>query len=94
MQYPLAYLASSDPYIMYFDQAMKTPDRKKFLNAAIIEANSHCELKHWKILPRKEFLKGQPILDLVWEMKRKCYIVTRQVYKWKARLNFHGGQQE
>ena len=27
-------------------------------------------------------------------MKRKRDIVTRKFYKWKARLNFHGGQQE
>ena len=27
-------------------------------------------------------------------MKRKRDIVTRKVYKWKARLNVHGGQQE
>ena len=41
MQDPLAYLASSDPDIMYFDQAMKQPNRKEFLNAAIIEINIH-----------------------------------------------------
>ena len=27
-------------------------------------------------------------------MKRKRDIKTREVYKWKARLNIHGGQQE
>ena len=27
-------------------------------------------------------------------MKRNCDIVTGQVYKWKARLNVHGGKQE
>ena len=27
-------------------------------------------------------------------MKRKRDIGTRQVYKWKARLNVHGGQKE
>ena len=56
---------------------------------AIREVNSHCQLKHWKILPRKEDPKEQPILDSVWEMKIKQDIVTRQVNKWKARLNVH-----
>eukprot|EP00978_Attheya_sp_CCMP212_P035604 scaffold155678_cov30-Attheya_sp.AAC.2 len=27
-------------------------------------------------------------------MKRKRRIATREVYKWKARLNIHGGKQE
>ena len=34
------------------------------------------------------------LLDMVWAMQRKRRIDTRQVYKWKARLNVHGGQQE
>ena len=67
----LAYLARSDPDTMYFDQAMKEPDHQEFLNAAISEVNSHCELKHWKLLPHKDVPKGQPILDYLWAMKRK-----------------------
>ena len=94
IQDPLAYLAISYPDAMYFGQAMKEPDSKEFLNALIREVKRHCELKHWKILPRGEVPKGQPILDLVWAMKIKRYIVNRQVYKCKARLNVHGGQQE
>ena len=34
------------------------------------------------------------LLDMVWAMRRKKRIDTRQVYKWKACLNVHGGQQE
>jgi hypothetical protein len=34
------------------------------------------------------------ILDSVWAMKRKRDLVTREVYKHKARLNVHGGQQQ
>ena len=90
----LAYLARSYPHTMYFDQEMKEPNLKEFLNASIREVNSHCKLKHWKILTRKEVPKGKFILDSVWAMKRKRDIVTRQVYKWKARLNVHGEQQE
>ena len=93
MQDPLVYLASSDPDTIYFDQAMKEPDRKEFLNAAIREVNSHCELKHCKLLPCVDVPKGKPILDSVWAMKRKRDIVTREVYKWKAMLNVHREQQ-
>ena len=31
---------------------------------------------------------------MVWAMRRKRQIDTREVYNWKARLNVHGGQQE
>ena len=55
---------------MYFYQAMKEPNSKELMNAAIIEVKSHCELKNWNLLPREEFPKGQPILDLLWVMKR------------------------
>jgi hypothetical protein len=34
------------------------------------------------------------VLESVWSMKRKRDIKTRKVYKHKARLNVHGGQQE
>ena len=51
MQDTLANLTSSDPNMMYFDQTMNQPDRKEFLNTSIREVNSHCELKHWKLLP-------------------------------------------
>ena len=61
----LAYLASSEPYTMCFDQDTNKPDRKEFLNAAIREVNSHCERKHRKLLPRAEVTKGQPILESV-----------------------------
>ena len=27
-------------------------------------------------------------------MKQKSCIATREIYKWKARLNVHGGKQE
>eukprot|EP00957_Ditylum_brightwellii_P137548 10486078-Ditylum_brightwellii.AAC.1 len=37
---------------------------------------------------------GTKILDSVWAMKRKQDIKTQKIYRHKARLNVHGGQQE
>ena len=90
MKGPLAYLAISDPDTMYFDQAMKEPHRQEFLNASTREVKSHCELNPWKLLMRKDVPKGQSILNYIWAMKRKRYIITRRLYKWKARLKVHG----
>ena len=33
-------------------------------------------------------------MDMVWAMWRKRHIDTHEVYKWKDRLNVHGGQQQ
>ena len=34
------------------------------------------------------------ILDAIWSMKRERDIRTREIIKWKAHMNVHGGQQE
>ena len=38
-------------------------------------------------------LKGALVLPGVWAMKRKRRIATREVYRWKARLNLDGSKQ-
>ena len=65
MQDLLAYPVGSVSDTMYLHQAMKQPDCKEFLNAAIRAVNSHCQLKHWKILPHKNIPKRKPTLDSV-----------------------------
>ena len=58
------------------------------------EFSDHCERSHWDILPIEDVPADEKVLDCVWAMRRKRNILTKQVYKWKARLNLHGGQQE
>ena len=89
-----AYATSSDPDTMYLDQALHEPDCKEFILAMIKEIADHVQCKHWKIVHISEVPKGTKILDSVWSMKRKRRILTREVYKWKACLTVHGGQQE
>jgi Reverse transcriptase (RNA-dependent DNA polymerase) len=59
----------------------------------IKEVQSHTENDNWKIIRKSEVPKGHKILPAVWAMRRKRDITTQQVYKWKARLNVHGGKQ-
>ena len=40
----------------------------------------------------KDVPKGTAILPAVWQMRRKRRINTREVYKWKARLNIDGSR--
>ena len=70
---------------------MKAPDREKFLQPLIQEVNAHIEGENWELIGSEDVPGNAVILDLVWEMRRKRDIKTRQVYKHKAKLNMHGG---
>jgi hypothetical protein len=94
MENPLAFAASTNPDVMYLDQAMNEPDREKFREAMVKEVQAHTENGHWKIVPKRSVPRGTKILPAVWAMRRKRKIATGEPYKWKARLNVHGGKQE
>ena len=91
---PLSFLSKTQNDTMYFHQAMKEPDREEFVKAMVKEYNDHTDRKHWELITKDQVPEGTKILDSIWSMKRKRDIITREVYKWKARLNIHGGQQE
>jgi hypothetical protein len=91
---PIAFSATSDPDTMYWHQAMQEPDKAEFLKAAVSEVKSHGNNQHFTLMRRDELPKSTRVLAEVWSMKRKRCILTRAIYKWKARLNSHGGQQE
>ena len=94
-QHPmLAYAASADPDTMYYHEAMREPDRNEFIKAMVKEVHSHTENEVWELVPRSSVPPGTKILPAVWAMKRKRKIATREVYKWKARLNIDGSKQE
>jgi Reverse transcriptase (RNA-dependent DNA polymerase) len=92
--HPIALAATNDPDTMYWDQALKQEDREEFIKAAIQEISTHQEQGHWKVIPRENVPAGTKVLDAVWSMKRKRRLTTNEVYKHKACLNVHGGQQE
>ena len=62
------------------------------IKAIIKEVEDHVQRKYWKLIPISEVSADTKILDSVWVMKRKRDIMTHKVYKYKARLNVHGGQ--
>jgi hypothetical protein len=91
---PISFSATSDPDTMYWHQVMQQSDKAVFIKAAIAEVKSHVDNKHSVLMRRDELPEGTRVLAAVWSMKRKRRILSRLVYKWKARLNCHGGQQE
>jgi hypothetical protein len=78
---------------MYYHEAMKEPDRKQFIEAMEKEVDSHTKNGVWELVLKSSLPKGTEILPSVWAMKRKRRIATREIYKWKARLNIDGSKQ-
>ena len=78
---------------MYLHKAMRQPDKKEFVRDIIDKVTTHTKQGHWKIIPIKEIPAGTETLPAVWAMRRKRKIMSREVYKWRARLNVHGGKQ-
>ena len=91
---PIAFATTTNPDILYWDQAMKAHDRDKFLGAVSVELDGHERMGNYEPILIDKVPKGTKLLDMVWSMRRKRRINTQEVYKWKARLNVHGGQQE
>jgi hypothetical protein len=91
---PISFPATSDPDTMYWHQAMQQPDKAEFLKAAEAEVKSHVDNKHVVLMEQLSLPRGTKVLASVWSMKQKRRILSRKIYKWKARLNCHGGQQE
>ena len=87
-------MSSSDPDVFCIDQAMKEPDCLQFREYMWYEVLLHFESGNMSLFPRKNIPERMKVLPLVWEMKRKRRIDMRKVYKWKSRLNVHGGKQE
>ena len=91
---PITFTASSKADILYWDQAMKAHDRDQFIEAVGVELDGHEKMGNYKPIPISKLPKGTKLIDMVWSMRRKRRISTQEVYKWKAHLNVHGGQQE
>jgi len=89
----LAFAASADPDTMYYHQAMKEPDADEFRKAMAKEIEDHLTAENFVLKRRSEVPEGVPVTPCVWQMKRKRRISTREVYKWKARLNYDGSRQ-
>jgi hypothetical protein len=90
---PIAFAASSNPDVMYLNQALCAPDRDEFIKVMQQEVKDHETRGHWELIPKSQVPENTIILPSVWSMKHKRWINTNEVYKWKARLNVHGGKQ-
>ncbi len=90
----MAYKASADPDTMYMHQAVKEPDRDQFIAAMQKEVRDQSENQNFSVIHKSKVPRGATTLPSVWQMKRKRDIKTRQVKKWKARLNVDGSRMQ
>jgi hypothetical protein len=67
----LAYNASTDPDTIYQHQAMREPDRNKFVEAMQKECTAHYKEGTYKLRKKDSMPSGVPLLSSVWQMKRK-----------------------
>ena len=77
---------------MYLHQAMKERDRNHFIEAMKKEVNDQKENGNFVIVKRDQIPANKTILKSVWQMRRKRDIKTREIKKYKARLNIDGSQ--
>jgi hypothetical protein len=91
----VAYPASlADNDAMYRNEAMKQPDKDKFLEAMVKEIEDHTRRGQWRVTTKAEMRKRgythDPIMA-IWSFKRKRNPLG-EIVKYKARLCCHGGQ--
>jgi len=88
------FKATADPDTMYHHQAMKEPDAEQFKKAMQKEWDDQLQNGNFTVVHRSEVREGVPVLPAVWQMKRKRDIRTRQIKKYKARLNIDGSRMK
>jgi hypothetical protein len=86
--------ATSDPVTTYFHQAMRQEDAPEFLDEAHKEFQNFIERDVIETIPKYLASKGAKVFAAVWSMKTKRRVRTREIYKYKARLDLDGSQMQ
>ena len=82
-----------DKDVLHYGQAMKAKDKSHLQRAMRKEFFDNEDRKNWNIIPIADVPDGIDVLESIWVFKRKREIIRCQIYKYKARLDIHGGQQ-
>ena len=93
-EHPLmAFAATNNSDTFCLHEAQREPDYKQFAEAMVKEIVNQWDNANFKLRLRSELKKGTPILPGMWALKRKCRILSGEVYKHKARWNLDGSKQ-
>ena len=71
LENPIAFAASDNPDILYWDQAMKAHDQDKFIEAVRIELDGHEKMGNYEHIPINKVPKGTKLIDMAWSMRSK-----------------------
>jgi hypothetical protein len=88
----LAYKSKADPDTMYLHQALKEPDREKFIKAMEKEIAQQVQCGVYSIIKKSKVPQGATILPAVWALQRKQDIRTGTIKKYKACCNIDGSR--
>jgi hypothetical protein len=88
----LAYKAKADPDTMYLHEALKEPDREKFIEAMEKEIAQQVQCGVYSIIKKSKVPQGATILPAVWALRRKRDVRTGAIKKYKARCNIDGSR--
>ena len=82
----IAMAASSNPDILYLDEAMKAEDWPQFHEAMGKEVNAHEGGTHWGLVKRADLPEGTEILPAVWAMiSCHLFVVAERLVDVSAR---------
>jgi hypothetical protein len=70
-KHPLSFKAKKDPDSMYHCQAMKQPDKDKFIEAIQKELHGHFKEKNYDLFPKSKLPKDALVLPHKWQLRRK-----------------------
>ena len=84
---PIASIVILDPDTIYMHQSMKVEYKEEFKKAMKKEWDDQYKNGNFSIIKREKVPEGATILPIVWKMQQKRDIKTRNVNKYKARLN-------
>jgi hypothetical protein len=79
----LARKSSTDMDTLYFHEALKAPDSKKFREVMLEEIEQHIQRKEWTSVIKIDVPENVTVLAAVWLMRQKRRIYNQEVYKWK-----------
>ena len=65
---PITFVASADPDIMYYHQAMNEHDHEQFRRSVQKEIQDHKMNQHWEIISKQDMPPNTKLLDMVWAM--------------------------
>ena len=84
--------STTDPDSLYYHEAMRAPDKDKFLQAMDNEMDANINKNNISLIHRSDIPPTANLLPAVWQLRRKRNLLTGEIKRYKARLNVDGSR--